>query len=98
MSRYAQFKVFSIVFGVIYTVCFYFNSVYPLSSWWAPIRYYPAIEQWHFERQPPDTAGPAILWYAWLAEALIASLVISLIVPRKVADRISLVYEKRWFF
>ena len=113
MRRYAQFKVFSIVFGVVYTLCFYLQSVYPLSPWWAPFRYYPSIEEWHLERQPPETAGPAILWYAWLAEAFLASVVIALVVPRKLADRVPhasvwvlpaalivaiLVYEKRWFF
>ena len=113
MTRYAQFKTFAIVFGVAYTLCFYLNSVYPMSAWFAPIRYYPSIAEWHLERQPPETAGPAILWYAWLAEAFVFSVVVSLLVPRKVADRLPhssvwmvpallivaiLVYERRWFF
>jgi len=112
MSRYAQFKVFSILFGVVYTLCFYLQGAYPLSPWWAPFRYYPAIAEWHVERQPPETAGPAILWYAWLAEAFVFSALVSVVVPRRLADRISagsvwiipaalivviLVYERRWF-
>jgi len=113
MSPYPRFKVFSVTFGVLYVLAFYMNSLDPLSQWWAPFRYYPAVAEWHIERQPPETAGPAILWYAWMAEAFVAAVVVSLLTPRKLADRVSatalwavpavvigaiLVYERRWFF
>ena len=105
MSRYAQVKIFSMLFGVVYTICFYYN--------WALFRYYPVLGQWYRASQPPAEAGPAILWYGWLAEAFVISLVISLAVPRKLAARISadaawivpaalilaiIVYERRWFY
>ena len=113
VARHARFKLFSVVFGIAYTICFYMNSVDALSPWWAPFRYYPAIETWSIARLDPETAGPAILWYAWLAEACAFSVVLSLLVPRKLADRVThtmvwsipaallfaiLVYERRWFF
>jgi hypothetical protein len=113
MSRFAQIKVFSTLYGAVYTLCFYFQSLYPTSQWWAPFRYYPSIEQWSITRLPPETAGPAILWYAWLAEAFVFTLVLSLLVPRKLANKVPpgavwagpavtviaiLVYERRWFF
>jgi hypothetical protein len=105
MNRYAQFKIFSMVYGIVYCICFYYN--------WAVFRYYPALEEFHLQSQPPATAGPAILWYAWVIEAIPITVVLSLLVPRKVAERVPhaavwivpalllvaiLVYEKRWFF
>jgi hypothetical protein len=113
MSRFAQVKVFSTLYGAIYTLCFYLQGLYPTSQWWAPFRYYPSIEQWSITRLPPETAGPAILWYSWLAEAFVFTLVLSLLVPRRLADKVPpgavwagpavtvvaiLVYERRWFF
>jgi hypothetical protein len=65
------------------------------------------------QSQPAATAGPAILWYAWLAEALVISLGVTLLVPRRLAERLGptaawvvpiavtfgiLVYERRWFY
>ena len=105
MSRFAQVKIFSILFGVIYTVFFYFN--------WAPFRYYPAMEKFTRETLPLEEGGPAILWYAWVLAGVAISAVISLLVPRKLAEKLSigliwivpaallvaiLIYEKRWFF
>jgi hypothetical protein len=103
--RYPQIKVFSILFGIVYTTCFYFN--------WALIRYYPIPAQWYRTSQPASEAGPAILWYAWLAQAFVISAVIAALVPRKLAARITanavwaipallilaiIVYERRWFY
>ena len=45
MSRFAQIKVFSTLYGAVYTLCFYFQGLYPTSQWWAPFRYYPSIER-----------------------------------------------------
>lgn len=105
MNRFAQVKIFSILFGVIYTALFWFN--------WAPFRYYPAMEKFTRETLPLDEGGPAILWYAWVAVGVIISAVISILFPRKLAERLwtgliwvvpaallvtILIYEKRWFF
>ena len=105
MTGYARFKVFSILYGIVYCLCFYYN--------WAVFRYYPVLEGFRLQSQPPATAGPAILWYAWLAQALVITLGLTLLVPRRVAARLGptaawlgpvlvvvgiLVYERRWFY
>ena len=104
MSRFAQVKIFSMLFGVIYSLFFYFN--------WAPFRYYPAMERFTRETFPLAEGGPAILWYAWVTGAFVISAAISLLCPPKLADRLwvgliwivpatllvaILIYEKRWF-
>lgn len=104
MSGHGRFAIFSIAFGIVYTLAFFFNA--------ALFRYYPLIGQFHLGDQPKQ-AGPPISWYGWLATALVVSLPIALAVPRRLADRISptwaglipaalivlvLIYEKRWFF
>lgn len=96
-------KVFSILFGIAYSVCFYME--------WALFRYYPETNRFYWKMHPQD--GPAILWYGWIASALLVSGAIALIVPRRLADRVSndmvwmvtvalvvviLIYEKQWFF
>ncbi len=103
MSNYGRVAVFSIVFIIVYTVCFYFN--------FALFKYYPLVSQFHIDAQP-KTAGPPIAWYGWIAVALLAALPLAFIVPRRWSNRISpmaawliptlvlvavLIYEKRWF-
>lgn len=109
MSRYGSLKVFSLVFGVLYMGLFWLNEFRGI----AYLRYYPLLGGFFNERQPPETAGPAILWYFWLFGALAMSLVIAVLVPRKLAERLPqdwiwmvasalllaiLVYERRWFY
>lgn len=113
MKSYPSFKVFSILFGVLYTTSFILQSNSPTTWLYGIFRYYPAVSQWSIGRLPPDVAGPAILWYAWLAAAAIASAAVALVVPKKLADRIPvsavwmvptlvvvgiLFYERRWFY
>lgn len=105
MTGYARFRVFSILFGIVYCLCFYYN--------WAVFRYYPLLEGFRLQSQPASTAGPAILWYAWLAQAFVITAGLTLLVPNKLAARVSptvvwvmplatvvgiLVYEQRWFW
>jgi hypothetical protein len=97
--------IFSMLFGVVYALCFYFN--------WPLFAYYPQVNEFHFSGQLLETSGPPILWYGWMATAALASGVAAVIVPRGVAARVSptiawivpaativviLIYEKRWFF
>ena len=103
MISRGRLAIFSIVFGIAYTVSFYFS--------WALFKYYPLVRQFHVVDQAKQ-AGPPISWYGWLATALVISLPIALIVPRKLGDKIPpvwvavipallilivLIYEKRWF-
>jgi hypothetical protein len=95
--------VFSMTFGVVYALCFYFN--------WALFAYYPQVNEVHFSSQI-EANGPPILWYGWLATAALASAAMAVIVPRSVIARLwrgwawlvpaavvvaILIYEKRWF-
>ena len=104
MNRFARFKTFSMLFGIVYSVFFYFN--------WSSFQYYPALQKFSRLPLPISDAGPAILWYAWLAAAFVISLVASLLIPRKWAEKIPpgwvwmapfalvlviLYYEKHWF-
>jgi len=104
MTGHGRFSIFSIVFGIAYTLAFFFNV--------AAFKYYPLVHEFHIAGQP-KTAGPPISWYGWIAVALLVSIPVALAVPRRMADRISptwagvipaalvlivLIYEKRWFF
>ena len=103
MRNYSSAVIFSLLFSVVYTLCFYFNV--------ALFKYYPLVGEFHIDSQP-KTAGPPISWYGWLAVAALVSLPIALIVPKAWGQRISptaawlipalvlvavLIYEKRWF-
>ena len=103
MRGYGSAVIFSALFSIVYTLCFYFNV--------ALFKFYPLVGEFHIESQPKN-AGPPISWYGWLAVALLVSLPVALIVPKSVSAKISptiawlvpalvliavLVYEKRWF-
>jgi hypothetical protein len=103
-TRSSSFKIFSILFPVLYTLAFYFN--------WQVFRYYPQLGEFHLGLLPPKTSGPPINWYSWIATAAVASALIAFLVPRKVAERLPsrvcwivplavvvvvFVYEKHWF-
>ncbi len=103
MKGQGKYSIFSITFGIVYTVEFYLN--------WTLFKYYPLTRQFHIEDQPVK-AGPPISWYAWIVGALIAGALIASLIPRRWSDRLSptfawlapallivavLVYEKRWF-
>ena len=104
MTGHGRFSIFSILFGLVYTAAFFFNV--------AAFKYYPLVHQFHIADHP-KTAGPPICWYGWIAAALLVSVPVTLLVPRRLADRLSptwaglipaalvlvvLIYEKRWFF
>jgi hypothetical protein len=73
-------RVFTLVFGLSYSVAVYLN--YPL------FRYYPLVGRFSFKDLADNTLGPAMNWYGWIAVALAPALVLALIVPKKVGDRI----------
>ena len=57
----SRLTIFSILFGVFYLVCFYYDL--------ALFRYYPEVGQFHFLRN--DGLGVVILWYGWIATSAI---------------------------
>lgn len=96
-------------YGVAYMALFLYSELYRS----ALFRYYPVLGEFSQETLPMETAGPPILWYSWLFGAAVVSLAVSLIVPRKWADRVPpgwvwgvpaallvviMVYERRWFY
>jgi hypothetical protein len=100
-SRYA---VFSLVSTVVYVLAYNFN--------WQAFRYYPLLNQFSIDPLPAKSSGPAMLYYGWMATALIAGLTVAAIVPPKYAAKLppavawvvplllvafTLVYEKHWF-
>ncbi len=82
MSKPFALAVFAVVFATMYLLGF-INA-------WTTFRYYPLIGE--FTTQDlPKTNGPAMSWFAWIAQGLAAGLVaalIALIVPRKLADKL----------
>lgn len=109
MNRYARFYTFGIVFGIAYMALFFANELYQV-SWFG---YYPVLGTISTARLPLQTAGPAILWYSWLAGGLIIALVAAALTPNALAARLGrtavwvvplalliviLVYERRWFY
>jgi hypothetical protein len=103
MRGSAKLIVFSMLFIVVYTLCFFFNV--------ALFKYYPMVREFHVDSQG-KAAGPPISWYGWLAVAALVSGAVALAVPGRLASRIPpavswvvplvvlvtvLVYEKRWF-
>ena len=74
--KHSSAKIFSLLFGILYTICFYVDI--------ALFRYYPETHEFHWQMTPD--AGPAILWYGWLAVAAMARAAVGLLVPSKWAD------------
>jgi hypothetical protein len=95
--------MFSLAACVAYTLAFYFD--------WSLFRYYPAEGRFHISAMP-DSAGPPILWYGWLATAVLIGGAVAIAAPRRLlawlsADLVWLIpvvtvlaavmYELRWF-
>jgi hypothetical protein len=103
MKSHGRLMVFSLIACIVYTLAYYFD--------WSLFQYYLEENRFHFTVQPPSS-GPPILWYGWLATAVLAGGVIALAVPRRLLTRLlpdlvwlipsalilaALMYEVRWF-
>src|SRR5579862_9412677 len=103
MTRHSSFAVFSIVATIVYALAYNFG--------WQLFRYYPLVYEFRLGPQPKE-AGPAMMYYGWIATAAIAGLVAALVVPKSWAARLwsgwswlvplatvlfTLYYEKHWF-
>jgi len=102
MKTNGRLMVFSLAACIVYTLAYYFD--------WSLFRYY--LASGAIDLSAPAAAGPPILWYGWLATALLAGAVAAFLVPRQVIARLSpelvwlvpaiallaaLMYELRWF-
>jgi len=94
--------VFSLAAATGYTLAYYFD--------WPLFVYDIAEGQLRFFAHAPN--GPAILWYGWIATAVIAGAAAALVTPARLIARAlpdllwllpgvlivaAFVYEKRWF-
>ena len=80
MSNLLSARVFSLVFGIGYTITVLGN--FPL------FRYYPAVGRFSWVDLADKTLGPAMSWFGWMAYAAIPAVILAAIVPRKIADKI----------
>jgi hypothetical protein len=93
--------VFSLAASAAYTLAYYFD--------W-PLFVYDLGGGVRFFVQAPN--GPAILWYGWIATAILAGAIFAALVPPRLVARFlpdllwmlpgilivaAFVYEKRWF-
>jgi len=104
MTAHSRFAVFSLVSTVVYVLAYNFG--------WQAFRYYPLLNRITLDPLPAKESGPTMMYYGWMATALIAGLVAAAIVPNKIAAKLpsavawvvplllvafTLVYEKHWF-
>ena len=109
MNQYAQLKVFSILYGVVYTGAFLYSE----SCQCAWFRYYPVLGSFSRNPLPLAEAGLPINWYSWLLIGFLAATAGALVAPRSIAAKIPhswvwgvsaatlvviMVYERRWFY
>jgi hypothetical protein len=95
--------LFSMVAPATYTIASYFS--------WPLLRYYPITGRFSWATE--TGSGFEILWYGWVAAAVLAGALAAFAVPRRWSDRLpldlcwmmllgslfaALIYEKRWFF
>ena len=104
MTAHSRYAVFTLVATVVYVLAYNFG--------WQAFRFYPALNRVSLDPLPAKESGPTMMYYGWIATALIAGLVVALIVPPKYAAKLpaavawvvplllvafTLVYEKHWF-
>jgi len=102
MKTHSRLMMFSLTACLAYTLAYYFD--------WSLFRYY--LTSGTIDVAAPATAGPPILWYGWLATAVLAGVTAAIVVPRGFVVRLSpelawlvpaaallaaLMYEVRWF-
>jgi hypothetical protein len=103
MKTHGRLMIFSLVACIAYTLAYYFE--------WSLFRYYFAENSIGFWEQG-GASGPPILWYGWLATAVLAGAAAAAVVPARWIARLlpdllwlvpvvlmfaALMYERRWF-
>ena len=71
---------FAVVYCCVYAAAYWFN--YPL------FLYYPLHGDFTWGPVVMKNAGPAMVWYGLMADALIAATVLALVIPDRVFDRL----------
>jgi hypothetical protein len=80
MSRLVSPRVFTLAFGLTYAAAVAFH--YPLFI------YYPQADRFSVTDLRDPSLGPEMFYYGWIATAAIVGLVLALVVPKRVADRL----------
>jgi hypothetical protein len=99
-----RLPVFSLAASMGYTLAYYFN--------WPPLVYYPLVNELRIVPTHGRLDGFPILWYGWLATAIVIGAVAAAVTPLRWARRLpvdltwivpivlivaAVTYEKRWF-
>jgi hypothetical protein len=84
MSRLFSLRIFSLAFAASYSWVVIQNVT--------PFRYYPLVGRFSMTDLADKTLGPAMSWYGWISAGLVGgvvvSVLVSLLVPRRLIDRI----------
>ena len=80
MNNLLSARVFTLVFGLGYAIAVYIN--YPL------FRYYPLTGQFSLHDLVDASLGPAMSWYGWMAVGAVPAVLLAVIVPNRIGDRI----------
>lgn len=103
MKTHGRLMVFSLVACIAYTFAYYFE--------WSLFQYYFAENSISFLEQG-GASGPPILWYGWLATAVLTGAAAAAVIPKRLVARLlpdllwlvpvvlifaALMYERRWF-
>ena len=102
MRTHPRLMLFSLAACTVYTLAYYFD--------WSLFRYY--LGTGTVGLSAPASAGAPILWYGWLATAVLGGAAIAVLIPRSWTARLSpelawlvpaiamlaaFMYELRWF-
>ena len=79
MRRHPRLMLFSLAACAVYTLAYYFD--------WSLFRYY--LGTGTVGLSAPASAGAPILWYGWLATAVLAGAAIAVLIPRSWTARVS---------
>ena len=86
MSRLFSLRIFSLVFGIVYTLAVIYNL--PL------FYYFPAVKQFTLHDLPLETFGPGMSWFGWIATgalaATFAAVSCPLLLPKRWVDQLPL--------
>ena len=109
MNQYARFKVFSILYGVVYMASFLYSEACQC-AWF---RYYPVLGRFSRNPLPLAEAGLPINWYSWILIGFLVATGAAIVTPRRLAEKVPhswvwgiaaatlvviMVYERRWFY
>jgi hypothetical protein len=73
-------RVFSLVFGLVYTAA----HLMGMPLW----RYYPLVDKFSTHDLVDLANGPSMNWYGWQSYGLIAGVICAVIIPRRIGNKI----------